>query len=267
MHELAMLTAFVAGLMGSAHCLGMCGGIATALGATRASGARALQPVLYQLGRVCGYGIAGAVAGALGAGVGIGFPGSRWSEILRLATALVVVLIGLDIAFGASARSRWMRAPERLGARLWRHVVPTARQHLPRSPAARALSLGLLWGWLPCGLVYSVLVAAAVAGSASAGALTMLAFGLGTWPAMLGLSYAGAWLPSRQGVFARLLGAVIVACGLWTATLPIAMLSGVAVHHHGSMPLNMPLNMPMNMPMNMAMPGGGTADQRDAALP
>jgi sulfite exporter TauE/SafE len=234
MHELALITVFAAGLLGSAHCLAMCGGIATALGSARSAGGRAWQPLLYQIGRISSYGIVGAVAGALGAGAGLVFSPPRWSEILRLATALMVVVIGLDIALGGSARSRWLQAPERLGALLWRRIAPIARAALPASPSARAIALGLLWGWLPCGLVYSVLVAAALAGSASGGSATMIAFGLGTMPAMLGLSCAGTRLPRRDGMFARLLGTVIVACGVWTAALPIAALTGAHQHdHHG----------------------------------
>lgn len=231
MHELALFAVFAAGLLGSTHCLAMCGGIATALGGTRTAGGRRWQPLLYQIGRISSYAIAGAIAGALGAGPGEVFSAPHWSDILRLATALVVIAIGLDIALG-SARSRLLQAPERLGARLWRRMAPAARALLPASPSARALALGLLWGWLPCGLVYTALVAAALAGSASGGGATMFAFGLGTMPAMLGLSYAGARLPRRDGTLSRLLGTLIVACGLWTATLPIATLTGLHQHHH-----------------------------------
>jgi hypothetical protein len=231
MAELTYVTAFFAGLLGSTHCLGMCGGIATALG----SAARQVRPwpaLLYQLGRIASYSTAGAVAGALGAAAGFAFAVARWSEILRLATAVVIVLIGLDIGLGSSARGRWFRAPERWGARLWRRLVPRAGLTAPLSPSARALVWGLLWGWLPCGLVYSVLIAAALAGSAARGACIMAAFGLGTLPAMTSLSYAGAQLPRRDGALARLLGAVLVACGLWSAVVPLAVLSGRQHQHH-----------------------------------
>jgi sulfite exporter TauE/SafE len=230
MPELAAFTAFLAGLLGSTHCLGMCGGIATALGA---SGQRSLwQPLLYQLGRLSSYAAAGAVAGGVGAAAGFAFAVSRWSEWLRLATAVVVIVIGLDISFGATARTAWLRAPERWGARLWRRIAPTASRWLPTAPAARALALGLLWGWLPCGLVYSVLLAAAVAGSAARGGATMLAFGIGTLPAMGGLSYLGGRLPRRDSAWARLLGSCLVACGLLTATVPLAVLGGSTAHAH-----------------------------------
>jgi uncharacterized protein len=237
MSELAWATAFLAGLLGSGHCLGMCGGIATALGTGAVR--RPWQPLVYQLGRLTGYAIAGAIAGALGAAAGFAFALSRWSELLRLATAVVVVVIGLDIAFGSGWLTRWLRSPERFGARLWQRIAPAARARLPASPALRALALGVLWGWLPCGLVYSVLVAAAVAGSAARGSATMLAFGLGTLPAMGGLSYLGRRLPRRDGTLARLLGAMLVGCGLWTAALPLAVLTGARPHaHHHEMPLH-----------------------------
>ena len=149
--------------------------------------------------------------------------------------ALIVVLIGLNIALGQDSRVRWLRAPERWGAHLWRRIAPAARSRLPTQPAFRTLVMGLLWGWLPCGLVYSVLLAAAFAGSAVRGSATMAAFGLGTLPAMLGLSYAGRRLLPKDDTFARLLGAVIVACGLWTAAVPIAVLTGTHQHAHHAM--------------------------------
>jgi uncharacterized protein len=234
MHELTWVTALLAGLVGSSHCAAMCGGIATALGSVPAGRTRRWPLLIYHAGRLTSYGIAGAIAGAVGAAAGFAFATSRWSEILRLATAAMVVVIGLDIAMSGGGRARWLRLPERLGARLWRHIAPLAHEPRPRvrGYAARALVLGLLWGWLPCGLVYSVLLVAAVAGGALSGAVTMAAFGLGTVPAMAGLSYLGSRLPSPHGAVARVLGAVLVACGLWTAIVPIAALSGSHVHHH-----------------------------------
>ena len=230
MHELAFGSAFVAGVLGSTHCVAMFGGLATALGTQRHGTPRA-RPLLYQLGRVSSYGTAGAIVGALGAAAGFAFEASRWSEVLRLATAIIVVLIGLNMALGSRSRGPWLRAPERWGARVWRRIAPLASR-LPAQPALRALTLGMLWGWLPCGLVYSVLLAAAFAGSAWAGAATMTAFGLGTLPAMLGLSYASSRFGPPRATLARLLGSVIVACGLWTASMPIATLFGAHQHVH-----------------------------------
>jgi sulfite exporter TauE/SafE len=245
MHELALATAFMAGLLGSTHCLSMCGGIATALGATRASATRLGYPLLYQCGRLASYAAAGGLAGAIGLAAGAGLAVARWGEVLRLATALIVVLIGLDLALGTSARVRLLRLPERAGARLWRRLAPAVTRRLPMAGPARAFTLGLLWGWLPCGLVYSVLLAAAVAGGAAGGSAVMLAFGVGTLPSMLALSYAGAHIGARDGLTARLFGALIVACGLWSASMPLAMLSGPAPSAAGMPGMDMPgMSMP-----------------------
>lgn len=230
MSELTLATAFVAGLLGSTHCLGMCGGIATALGASRAG--RSWRLLLHHFGRIASYGVAGGCAGALGAAAGLTFAASHWSEVLRLATAVAVIVIGLDIALSGSGRARWLHAPERWGARLWRRIAPLADRMRSAPPALRALSLGLLWGWLPCGLVYSVLLAAAVAGGPLGGAATMIAFGLGTLPAMAGLGFVGTRLPPPGGALARLLGAALVACGLWTAVVPLGILTGSLEHQH-----------------------------------
>ena len=232
MHELALGSAFVAGVLGSTHCVAMCGGLATALG-TQRHGTHRAGPLLYQLGRVTSYGVAGAIVGSLGAVAGFAFEASQWSEVLRLCTAVIVVLIGLNIALGSRLRGSWLRAPERWGALVWRRVAPLASR-LPARPALRAVTLGLLWGWLPCGLVYSVLLVAAFAGSAWAGGATMMAFGLGTLPAMLGLSYASGRFAPPRATLARLLGSVIVACGLWTASMPMAILFGVHQHTHAA---------------------------------
>jgi sulfite exporter TauE/SafE len=230
MHELAIGSAFVAGALGSSHCVAMCGGLATALG-TRRNGTLRARPLLYQTGRLTSYAAAGAIVGSLGAAAGFAFEASKWSAVLRLGTAAVVVLIGLNIALGPRLRGPWLGAPERWGALAWRRIAPLSSR-LPKQPAARALTLGLLWGWLPCGLVYSVLVAAALAGSALAGGVTMIAFGLGTLPAMLGLSYASGRFTPPGATLSRLLGSAIVACGLWTASMPIAMLFGPHEHIH-----------------------------------
>jgi sulfite exporter TauE/SafE len=232
MHELTLLTACAAGLLGSTHCVAMCGGVATMLGAANARGTGSGLIPLYHAGRIMSYGAAGAIAGASGAAAGSNLSIPAWTDVLRLLTALIIVLIGLDIALGGTGRARWLRMPERLGARLWRRVVPHAQALLPATPSARALVLGLLWGWLPCGLVYSVLAAALASGTALHGATTMIAFGLGTAPAMLALSHGGARIPLRDGAFARVLGALIVACGLWTAAVPIAALTGADTHAH-----------------------------------
>lgn len=144
MHELALGTAFIAGIPGSTHCVAMCGGIAASLGTARGLAASRWQPLIYQLGRIASYGIGGSIVGTLGAVAGLGFEVSRWSVVLRLGTAVIMVLIGLKIALGSAGQFRWLRLPERWGALLRRRIAPATRSHLPKTPALRALTLGLL---------------------------------------------------------------------------------------------------------------------------
>jgi uncharacterized protein len=238
MHEVLWMTAFVAGLLGSSHCLGMCGGIATALG-TRARGRaeRGTMSVLYSCGRITSYGLAGAVAGAFGVATLGSLGGNHWAEVLRLCAGAMVMVIGLNIALGHAGRARWLRAPERWGGVLWRRLSPYLGRWLPQAALPRALVVGFLWGWLPCGLVYSALLAAATAGNAVNGGITMLAFGAGTLPAMAGVGYLGSrlHLPLPRASAARVIGGCIMLCGLWTAAIPIAVLAGVndhRAHHH-----------------------------------
>jgi len=256
MLELTLATVFLAGLLGSTHCVAMCGGISTALasapgaGPGGSGGVRSWLPLCYQIGRVLGYAALGALVGALGlvTGAAFGVTLARWANVLRLATSMVVIVIGLDIALARSGRLRWLRAPERLGGALWRSLLRWTRGALPTRPMARALALGVLWGWMPCGLVYSALLAAAAAGNALSGAATMVAFGCGTLPAMLLLNHAGARILRPNGALASVLGAVLVACGIWTAAMPLMDLSGHP-HHSMAMPASAPTSMQMPMPM------------------
>ena len=106
MPELTFLTALAAGLFGSTHCLAMCGGIAAALGTAGPARGR-WQPLLYHCGRMLSYAVAGGLVGALGAAAGFGFAASSWGATLRLGSALMVILIGLEISLGRSSPARW----------------------------------------------------------------------------------------------------------------------------------------------------------------
>ncbi len=200
---------FVVGLMGSGHCIGMCGGIVAALGSNRPS----LQLLIgYNLGRLLSYSIAGAMAAALV----IGVAGERYQQlipILRTVAGTMIVLMGLYIA-------GWWRVLTRLeqaGQLIWRRIQPLLLRLGKPDSATKAVAAGMLWGWLPCGLVYSALSQALVSHSAVAGALSMLAFGLGTLPAML----AGGWFSARLArwlqsiALRRLMGICLVALGLF----------------------------------------------------
>jgi uncharacterized protein len=219
MPELATLaSAFLLGLMGSTHCLGMCGGISAALG--MAGRRRVLFALSYNLGRIACYAALGALAGGaialLGAGVREWLPAI--GLVLRTAAGLLVIAMGLYVAGWWLGLTRL----EALGSRLWRRVQPLTRTLLPPRHAGAALALGALWGLLPCGLVYSSLSYAAVSGDSAHGAALMAAFGLGTGPAMLLTALGAQQLQRRlqQPLVRRCAGAVLIVFGTASAILP-----------------------------------------------
>lgn len=203
--ELSLLAAGAMGLFGSGHCVAMCGGISCALSAglpepVRSSPRRMLPFVLaYNLGRLSSYSMAGALFGWLGGEAGLLMP-PAWASSLGLA-----ISIGFVMALGLYLGDWWrgLGAFERLGSKLWRHVEPVGRRLLPVTRPRKAFAIGLLWGWLPCGLVYAALGLALVSGGVVEGALTMLVFGLGTLPALISLGFAGRWLAALRGSGAR----------------------------------------------------------------
>lgn len=218
--------AFIAGLAGSAHCMGMCGGIVASLGlgtaGERAGALRGLgYALLYNGGRIASYTVAGVIVGSIGllAGGSLQAPGT--GLVLRAITGLVLVAIGLQVAFGL----RLLQPIERVGFRLWSRIAPLARGLMARRGALAAVGLGALWGWLPCGLVYGMLFAALAAGGPIESGGLMAAFGLGTAPAMIATGAFASRLrryTHRPG-FRRGAGIVVIGLGLWTAIAPIAM--------------------------------------------
>lgn len=234
--ELTLLTALTAGVLGSTHCLGMCGGIAGALGvsaraASRSTAGAVALTTTFNLGRLVGYAIIGAVAGLLGGGLGAAVDLPAWAAVARGITGALMIMIGLQIAF------RWplLRFIEEAGGHFWTRLAPAARRLLPVRSPARALALGMLWGWLPCGLVYSMVLMALVAGDVGRSALIMAAFGLGTLPAMTltGLAATRFRLTTGRPLVRGLGGALLIVFGLWTALVPLRH-SGDADggHHH-----------------------------------
>ncbi len=170
---------FLIGLLGGAHCIGMCGGIVSAL--SMGVGSRLALHLAYNSGRIISYALAGAIAGALG-GASLALADQLPVRIILFTLAnLMLAALGLYLM----GVTRALTFSERLGQKLWRHVQPLTRQYLPARTIAQAFPLGLLWGWLPCGLVYSALVTAMTSGSALHGGGMMLAFGLGTLPHLM----------------------------------------------------------------------------------
>lgn len=233
-----LVAALVTGVLGSAHCFGMCGGI-SGLFAVNASvlSLRAQVPkaIMYNLGRVVSYAIAGGVVALLGKTTVDLIP--KLAAPIRLASGVLIILVGLQLAFGW----RILAPLESAGARLWHRIAPTARGLVPVETSAQALGLGILWGWLPCGLVYSVLLLAATTANVLAGALVMLAFGLGTMPAMLATGLSASKLAQFMSGKRMGAGLLIVVLGLATIAMPVMKLTGTQDHsghsgHNMSMP-------------------------------
>jgi hypothetical protein len=180
--DAGFLAIFLVGLLGGTHCVGMCGGIVSAL-AVQDAGGRPAWPLHagYNLGRISSYVLAGALVGAIG-GLSMAFS-SLASVQLGLYVLANVMLVALGFYLMGFTRS--LAFAERLGQILWNRIRPLTSRFVPARRFSQALALGMLWGWLPCGLVYSVLATAMVSGSPARGALAMLVFGLGTLPNLL----------------------------------------------------------------------------------
>ena len=203
--------AFGAGLLGGVHCAGMCGGIVGTL-ALESRGNAISRQLAYNGGRIASYALAGAAAGALGS---LAYAAGPWLllqiALFALANA-VMVLLGLHVA----GWGRGVLKLEAAGAHVWRAVEPMARRFLPVDSTPRAFGAGLAWGWVPCGLVYSILVLAAASASALSGAVVMVAFGLGTLPTLLASGFAAErlWRLRRIPWVRRGAGLAIIALGV-----------------------------------------------------
>jgi len=210
-------SALLFGLAGSTHCIGMCGGIAGSL--AMSGGERGLRLQLaYNLGRLLSYALAGALIGQLGQLL------SQTAELtllLRSLAALIMIVMGLYIA------GWWQGAAylERAGGLVWRRLQPFTRSLLPADTLPKALVLGGFWGWLPCGLVYTTLLwSATVSDNSLTGAGLMLAFGIGTLPALLTSALLARQLKQllQRGGVRQGAGLLVILFGL--ATLPWASL-------------------------------------------
>lgn len=176
--------AFAAGLLGGVHCAGMCGGIAASLSAS-ARGPALPRQLAFNAGRIGAYTVAGTAFGTLGAAAQWGFVQVA-QTLLFVAANVLMVFLGLYVA-------GWGRAVLRLesaGGAAWHAIEPLRRRFFPVDSTLKALGAGAVWGWVPCGLVYSMLALALASGDALSGAGVMLAFGLGTLPNLLAAGLA-----------------------------------------------------------------------------
>lgn len=214
MDSLNLVSAFILGLLGSAHCIGMCGGIASSIALTQIHN-KVLSLLFYNVGRIASY----ATAGALLASLDLFLPYAALQQglletAMRTLAALMLVAMGLYVA-------QWYKGLvliERLGHKLWRYISPAASKLLPVKNLRQAFTLGIFWGWLPCGLVYSTLIWSSAANSSSQSALLMLFFGLGTLPAMMTTSLLAKQLGSllSKKISQQISGSAIIALGLYS---------------------------------------------------
>ncbi|WP_299792014.1 sulfite exporter TauE/SafE family protein [uncultured Shewanella sp.] len=230
MIDYSITGAFLVGLMGAGHCIGMCGGLVGAFSSQLPRSPKQNQfatqlrfLLSYNLGRIMSYAFAGALVGGSASALGMLFDLDLYLITLRIIAGVMMIATGLYIAQIWSG----VVQVERLGMLLWRFLSPIAGKMVPVKNLPQAFIGGMLWGWLPCGLVYTTLTWAVAANSAIDGALIMASFGLGTLPALLSAGVAanvfGRWVQNRA---VRLVsGSVLVIFGLQTLYIAIAQLN------------------------------------------
>ena len=222
-----LAAALVAGFLGSAHCLGMCSGISGMIAVKagqRALSASLALAIAYNLGRLLSYAGLGAVVAAFGDAMVAAIPAIAGP--VRLIGGALIILVGLQIAFNL----RLLSPLEQAGLSLWTRIAPAAGKLLPANTLPRALGLGLLWGFIPCGLVYSVLLIAAASAEPLQGASIMFAFGLGTSPAMLATGLGALSLSRFAEKLRPAAGLLVIAIGILTIAFPLSGLMGGSEH-------------------------------------
>ncbi len=218
-----IFSAFIVGLLGAGHCIGMCGGITTmltsALPQADTPNAQANTPssnvllvICYNFGRIASYSLLGAIVGFTSsiAAKNIGVPIAG----LRIVAALFLILLGLYLGQWLM----WLNRIEAVGKHLWKLISPLSKHIIPVNTPMKALSLGALWGWLPCGLVYSTLTWALASGDPVTGASIMLFFGLGTLPALFTLSFGFISIKNLliNKTFRKFMAITIILYGLYS---------------------------------------------------
>jgi len=216
------LVAFLTGLLGGVHCLGMCGGIVGALTLNTHQNKQKTSILAitlgYNLGRISGYVVAGAIVGFLGSSL-VDLSGIQSAQqVLAIVASVFMIALGFYLAGIWNGLARI----EIIGQVLWKYIQPVTKRFIPVQSFQQAIPLGFLWGWLPCGLVYTALIWTLSAQSAIQGALIMLAFGLGTLPNLLAMGVAAAqlskWVNNPR---IRLMAGLLVVClgviTLWRA--------------------------------------------------
>lgn len=227
-----LLTVFLMGLLGSVHCVGMCGGIAGLLGSQLSPGKASVKhsfvySLLYNLGRITSYMVAGVLIAGLGlitahAGHSAGIP-----NVSRVIIGVLTLFFGLYLM----GWTVFLSPLEKAGSLIWRCIEPTASKLLPVQTPAQALVLGLLWGWLPCGMVYVALSWSVTTAEPLRGGLLMAAFGIGTLPAMLAMGVTGTQLRKvlASQPLRTVIGILVMIYGLY---LVAGFVMGTGSHSH-----------------------------------
>jgi sulfite exporter TauE/SafE len=222
-------SAFLLGLFSTVHCIGMCGGIIGALSLSLPIEIRSKKSRLfvfvttYNIGRLLSYTLAGLIAGAVGTGVLASTGFDQGHAVLQYVGVGMMIAIGIYLAGWLPQ----MAIVEKIGVPLWKKLEPVGRKLLPVASLPKALAYGMIWGWLPCGLVYFVLIWALTAGDAFGGALMMLAFGLGTLPTLLTAGFMTSWVTrfARSPTARMVVGLLIIAMAIGSLFIPME-------HHH-----------------------------------
>ena len=224
-----LTTAFLLGLFSTLHCIGMSGGIIGALSLSLPINIRNSKPKLfsfvlsYNLGRLISYSVAGLIAGAVGTGVLQSLGLDQGHAALRIIGVMMMVAIGLYL-------TGWLpqlASIEKLGVPIWKYLEPVGRKLVPVASIPKAIVYGVIWGWLPCGLVYFVLIWALTAGDAIQGALTLLAFGLGTLPTLITAGFMTSWITrfAHSNRTRQIVGLLIIVMAIGSLFIPME-------HHH-----------------------------------
>lgn len=221
--EITYISAFFVGLLGGVHCVGMCGGVVSALtlGITPQQSTPWRYLIAYNVGRITSYTLAGLIVGGLGAQL------STLHELqlgLKVLAGLFMIAMGLYIAgwwFG-------LTRVEQIGGLIWRRIQPLGNRLIPVKSTYQAGLLGLLWGWLPCGLVYSVLIWTLSVENAVEGAVLLLSFGLGTLPNLLTMGVFAIGLKKwmQQNIVKVVAGLLIMLFGVYQLYQTLIMIQG-----------------------------------------
>jgi len=217
-----LLVAFLMGLLGSTHCIGMCGGIVSAISipATDPRKSPLVFNLAYNLGRISSYTLAGLLLSLIGLQLLSTLPEPHL--VGRTISGVFMILVGLYIS-RLWAGLVWL---ERGGAVLWKSIEPFGKRFLPPQNPLQAFALGMVWGWLPCGLVYSALILTLSGAGSQYASLSMAAFGLGTLPMLLFMGHSAAslkrWLQKK---------AVAMTAGMIVILLGVLQLGGWLMDH------------------------------------